>query len=47
MTGYEERTWLRLYGDKPADYEVEYTDALAMFPSSLASRPGQPAVKYF
>ena len=31
MSDYDQRPWLSLYGDQPADYVLEHTEALAMF----------------
>jgi long-chain acyl-CoA synthetase len=47
MSGYDDRPWLALYGDQPADYEIEFPDALAMFRAGVAKAPDQPALKYF
>ncbi|RFU20255.1 AMP-binding protein [Geodermatophilus marinus] len=47
MTGYDDRPWLALYGDQPADYDVEFGDALAMFRAGLARDPGGDALRYF
>jgi long-chain acyl-CoA synthetase len=47
VTAYDERPWLALYGDQPADYEVEFENALAMFRAGLAKDPGGDALRYF
>src|SRR4051794_29299231 len=47
MSAYDERPWLALYGDQPADYEVEFANALDMFRAGLANDPGGDALKYF
>ncbi|HEY0400933.1 MAG TPA: AMP-binding protein [Blastococcus sp.] len=47
MTAYDERPWLALYGDQPADYEMEFDNALDMFRAGVARDPGGDALKYF
>jgi long-chain acyl-CoA synthetase len=47
MSVYDERPWLSLYGDQPADYEIQFDDALAMFRAGVAAAPDQPAITYF
>ncbi len=47
MSIYDERPWLALYGDQPADYEIEHRNALEMFEAGLAAHPDQPALAYF
>ena len=47
MTAYDERPWLGLYGDLPADVELEHPHALAMFRSGLEADPDGAAVVYF
>src|SRR5919205_4513603 len=47
MSGYDDRPWLALYGDQPADYEIQFRDALAMFRAGVEQAPEQPALKYF
>ena len=36
-----------LYGDQPADYEIEFDDALSMFRAGLARDPSGDALRYF
>ena len=43
MRDYDERPWLALYGDQPADYEIEFDDALSMFRAGLARDPSGDA----
>ena len=47
MSDYDERPWLALYGDQPADYEIEFGDALSMFRAGLARDPSGDALRYF
>jgi long-chain acyl-CoA synthetase len=47
MSVYDQRPWLKLYGDQPADIEPEYTNALEMFTAGVAADPSGAAVKYF
>ena len=47
MSDYDERPWLALYGDQPADYEIEFDDALSMFRAGLARDPSGDALRYF
>ena len=47
MTAYDDKPWLALYGDQPADYEVEFADALAMYRAGAQKDPGAVALKYF
>ena len=47
MSAYDERPWLALYGDQPADYELEFDDALSMFRAGLARDPSGDALRYF
>ncbi|HEU0101225.1 MAG TPA: AMP-binding protein [Mycobacteriales bacterium] len=47
MSVYDERPWLKLYGDQPADYELEFAHALEMFEAGLARDPGGTAITYF
>lgn len=47
MSAYDDRPWLGLYGDQPADKEPEYGSALEMFLAGLAADPTGAAVKYF
>jgi long-chain acyl-CoA synthetase len=47
MSSYDDRPWLGLYGDQPADYAIEHDDALSMFRAGVAAAPDQPAIVYF
>ena len=47
MGAYDERPWTALYGDQPADYEIEFADALQMYRAGLAKDPDGVAVRYF
>ncbi|MGY1708950.1 AMP-binding protein [Geodermatophilus sp. SYSU D00758] len=47
MSSYDDRPWLALYGDQPADYEIEFGDALEMFRAGLARDPDGDALRYF
>src|SRR3954454_16642036 len=47
MSVYDERPWLGLYGDQPADKEPEYGNALEMFRAGVAADPSGAAIKYF
>ncbi|MEX5719075.1 AMP-binding protein [Geodermatophilus maliterrae] len=47
MSVYDERPWLALYGDQPADYAVEFDDALAMYRAGVAADPDGVALRYF
>jgi len=47
VSAYDERPWLALYGDQPADYDIEFDDALAMFRAGVAKDPAGDALKYF
>jgi long-chain acyl-CoA synthetase len=47
MSAYDERPWLALYGDQPADYEIEFEDALSMFRAGVARDPSAVALRYF
>jgi long-chain acyl-CoA synthetase len=47
MSAYDERPWLALYGDQPADYEIEFDDALSMFRAGVAKDPSAVAMRYF
>src|SRR4051794_35370498 len=47
MSVYDERPWLALYGDQPADYEIEFGDALSMFRAGVARDPDGDALRYF
>jgi long-chain acyl-CoA synthetase len=47
VSAYDERPWLALYGDQPADYDIEFDSALEMFEAGLARDPDGPALTYF
>ncbi len=47
MSDYDERPWLALYGDQPADYAIEFDDALALFRAGVAKDPSAVALHYF
>jgi long-chain acyl-CoA synthetase len=47
VSDYDERPWLARYGDQPADYEIEFDDALSMFRAGLARDPSGDALRYF
>ncbi|WP_104522984.1 AMP-binding protein [Blastococcus atacamensis] len=47
MSAYDERPWLALYGDQPADYDIEFGNALEMFRAGVARDPGAVALRYF
>ncbi|TQN43762.1 long-chain acyl-CoA synthetase [Blastococcus colisei] len=47
MSAYDERPWLALYGDQPADYDIEFDDALSMFRAGVAKDPSAVALRYF
>ena len=47
MSAYDDRPWLARYGDEPADLEIEFDDALAMFRAGVAKDPDGVALTYF
>jgi long-chain acyl-CoA synthetase len=47
MSVYDERPWLALYGDQPADKEPEHDNALQMYRAGLEADPDGVAVSYF
>ena len=47
MSAYDDRPWLGLYGDSPADVQPEHTDALTMFRAGVSADPTGDAVRYF
>jgi long-chain acyl-CoA synthetase len=47
MSDYDERPWLKLYGDQPPDKQPEFDDALQMFRAGVAADPSGVAVRYF
>jgi long-chain acyl-CoA synthetase len=44
---YDERPWVARYGDAPADLDIEFDDALAMFRAGVAKDPDGVALTYF
>ncbi|PWW24045.1 long-chain acyl-CoA synthetase [Geodermatophilus normandii] len=47
MSVYDDRPWLALYGDQPADYDIEFDDALSMFRAGVERDPDGDALRYF
>ncbi len=47
MSVYDERPWLALYGDQPADTVLDHDNALDMFEAGLAADPDGVALQYF
>ncbi len=47
VDSYDDRPWLALYGDQPADYEIEFDDALSMFRAGVTRDPAAVALRYF
>ncbi|MGY1714826.1 AMP-binding protein [Geodermatophilus nigrescens] len=47
MSGYDDRPWLSLYGGQPADYDIEFADALSMFRAGVERDPDGVALQYF
>src|SRR3954466_8304946 len=47
MSVYDERPWLALYGDQPADYPLELGNAHEMFRAGVARDPSAVALTYF
>ncbi|WP_447643538.1 class I adenylate-forming enzyme family protein [Nocardioides zeae] len=47
MSVYDERPWLGLYGQQPAEIEPEHRNGLDMFRAGLAREPEGVAVRYF
>ncbi len=47
MSADDDRPWLGRYGDQPADYEIEFGDALSMFRAGVARDPDGVALRYF
>ncbi len=47
VSSYDDRPWLALYGDQPADYEIEFDDALSMFRAGVTRDPSAVALRYF
>ena len=47
MSAYDDRPWLALYNGQPADYTLEYDNALELYRAGVAKDPGAVALKYF
>ena len=47
MSVYDERPWLGLYNEQPADYTLEFDNALDMFKAGLQADPDGVALRYF
>ena len=48
MSIYDEKPWLSRYDpDQPAEIDLEFTDALAMFRTSVSRNPDGDAIRYF
>ncbi len=47
MSDYDDRPWLARYGDQPADYAIEFDDALSMFRAGVDRDPDGVALRYF
>ncbi len=47
MGVYDEKPWLALYGDKPAEIDPEFTSGLAMFQAAVEAAGDRTAVQYF
>ena len=47
MSAYDDRPWLGLYGDQPADMQLQYGNALEMFKAGVTADPSGVAIKYF
>jgi len=47
VSGYDDRPWLARYDGHPADYDLEFTNALEMFRAGVARDPSAVALKYF
>ncbi len=48
MSIYDEKPWLSRYDqDQPAEISLEFTDALAMFRTSVSRNPDGDAIRYF
>jgi long-chain acyl-CoA synthetase len=47
VSAYDDRPWLARYGDQPADYEIEFGDALSMFRAGVERDPDGVALRYF
>jgi long-chain acyl-CoA synthetase len=47
VSDYDQRPWLALYGNQPADYPIEFDNALDMFRAGVARDPSAVALAYF
>ena len=47
MSQYDERPWLQLYGQMPAELHAGHRNALEMFQAGLAQDPDGDAIRYF
>jgi long-chain acyl-CoA synthetase len=47
VSAYDERPWTALYGDQPADYDIEFGDALSMYRAGVERDPDGVALRYF
>jgi long-chain acyl-CoA synthetase len=47
VSAYDDRPWLARYGDQPADYEIEFGDALSMYRAGVQRDPDGVALRYF
>ncbi|CCG02676.1 class I adenylate-forming enzyme family protein [Blastococcus saxobsidens] len=47
MSSYDDRPWLAVYGDQPADYAIEFESALDMFRTGVERDPSGVALRYF
>jgi long-chain acyl-CoA synthetase len=47
MSAYDDRPWLALYGDQPADYTLAFDNALDMFRAGVERDPEAVALQYF
>jgi long-chain acyl-CoA synthetase len=47
MSAYDDRPWLRRYGDQPAEVQLEHDNALDMFRAGAAADPSGDALRYF
>jgi long-chain acyl-CoA synthetase len=47
VSDYDDRPWLARYGDQPADYAIEFDDALSMFRAGVDRDPDGVALRYF
>ncbi len=47
MSAYDDRPWLGLYGDQPADMPLDHDNALEMFRAGVTADPSGVAIKYF